>query len=79
MEGVAEEGEKEEACGDDDEGDKKAVRRQDGKFEEIASERDEEDSRHDADNGEEEGGAEFVEGPRNPINQDQIDSEGDKN
>ena len=48
-------------------------------FEEIADEGDGEGDSHDADDGDEEAGAEFVERPRDPVDEDEVDSESDEN
>ena len=68
-----------QAGGDDDEHCENITGGKEDEFEEIANEGDGEGGSHDADDGDEEAGAEFVERPRDPVDEDEVDSEGDEN
>ena len=48
-------------------------------FKEVANKRDDKSGSHDANNSKEEASAEFVERARDPIDEDEVDSEGNKN
>lgn len=47
-------------------------------FKEIANKRNGEGGSHNTNDSDEEAGAEFVEGPRDPVDEDEVDSEGDE-
>ena len=47
-------------------------------FKEIANKRNGEGGSHNTNDSDEEAGAEFVEGPRDPVDEDEVNSEGDE-
>ena len=67
------------AGGNDDKHDDEIICSEEDKFEEIANQRDGEGGCHDADNGNKKASTKLVKRARNPVNKDEIDSEGNEN
>lgn len=67
-----------EASGEDGERDDEAILIEEGKLKEVTDEGNAIDGSHDANDGKDEGSAEFVERTRQPVDKNEIDSEGDK-
>ena len=69
----------EEAGTDDGKHNNEAIVGEESKFEEIANKRDAESGGHNGNNSEKEGGTEFVERARDPIDKDKVDGKSNEN
>lgn len=70
--------ENDKAGGDDGGHHDEVGRGEENEFEEIADERDSEGGNHNANDRDKEAGAELIERPGDPVDEDEVDSEGDE-